>query len=88
MRVEAVLILILVVFYIGFVAGARTFHPAYLIEYVPTWKSMNDCLNKGGKYFMQNGNEICQEKTNYACPAGNIIFSHTLNNAYFNNEKN
>lgn len=69
------LIFLLLTFALGFVIGARTYHPAYLIEYKALQPEIDKCQQQFGNFRMEGNRAIC-EKTQ-------AIFDFPVNTSYF-----
>lgn len=67
-------VLSVIIFAVAFCIGARTYHPAYLIEYKAYQEEIATCERYGGNFTVNDNHATCQKIT--------VLFDLTLNDAY------
>lgn len=64
-------------FALGYAAGARTYHPVYLVEYITSNTTIQDCINQKGVYTNNGDTQTCIKTET------TTLFNQPLNSAYF-----
>lgn len=66
-------VLSVLIFAAAYAIGARTFHPAVLVEYMALQPEIIKCQAQQGNLIVQDNTAVCTK----------VLFTITLNNSYF-----